>query len=121
MDENSTNDEMEFSQHSYGPASVSVSVCACLSRVGVLSKRMDGSGWFLAGRLSSTYRSLQCAVTKFSGVGRVNAGSATLSAYVQEAEQACVCDCSKTVGFLAVPHIFSLVSSRKCSHGVAAL
>ena len=36
---------------SYGPVSVSV----CLSQVGVLSKWMDGSSWFLAFRLLSTY------------------------------------------------------------------
>jgi len=41
---------------SYGP----VSVCLCLSQVGVLSKRMNKSGWFLAGELPSTYSTLCC-------------------------------------------------------------
>ena len=40
---------------SYGPVSICLSVSLfvsdCLSKVGVLSKRMDGSIWFLARRL----------------------------------------------------------------------
>ena len=36
----------------HGPVSV------CLSQVGVLSKRMDESGWFLAWQLPSTYPTL---------------------------------------------------------------
>ena len=41
---------------SYDP--VSVSLCVCLSQVGVLSKRLEGSGWFLAWRLPSTYHTV---------------------------------------------------------------
>ena len=41
---------------SHGP--VSVSVCVRLSQVGVLSKRMNESGWFLAWELHSTYPTL---------------------------------------------------------------
>ena len=33
-----------------------LSVCLCLSQVGVLSKRFNELGWFLARELSSTYR-----------------------------------------------------------------
>jgi len=40
----------------YGP----VSVCVCLSQVGVLSKRMNESSWFLAWELQSTYPTLCC-------------------------------------------------------------
>jgi len=40
---------------SYGPTSVCVCVYVCLSRVGVLLKRMDESGWFLAWELPLTY------------------------------------------------------------------
>jgi len=29
--------------------------CVCLSQIGVLSKRMNESGWFLARKLASTY------------------------------------------------------------------
>jgi len=36
---------------SHGP----VSVCVCLSQVGVLPKRMNESGWLLAWELYSTY------------------------------------------------------------------
>jgi len=39
---------------SYSPVSVCLSVCVCLSGVGVLSKRMNGLIWFLAWRLFST-------------------------------------------------------------------
>jgi len=35
-----------------------VSVCVCLSQVGVLSKRLNESGWFLARELHSTYPTL---------------------------------------------------------------
>jgi len=35
-----------------------VSVCLCLSQVGVLSKRMNESGWFLARELPLTYPTL---------------------------------------------------------------
>ena len=38
---------------SYGP--LSVCLPACPPQVGVLSKRMDGSSWFFAKRLPSTY------------------------------------------------------------------
>ena len=37
---------------------LSVSVCVCLSQVGVLSKRINESGWFLAWKLSWTYPTL---------------------------------------------------------------
>ena len=33
-----------------------IAMALCLSQVGVLSKRMDGSSWFLARKLPSTYR-----------------------------------------------------------------
>jgi len=39
----------------YGHVSVSVCVPLCLSQVGVLSKRINESSWFLASRLLSTY------------------------------------------------------------------
>jgi len=35
-----------------------VSVCVCLSQVGVLLKRMNESGWFLARQLHLTYPTL---------------------------------------------------------------
>jgi len=35
---------------SYGP-----SLCLCLSQVGILSKRLNELGWFLAWKLVSTY------------------------------------------------------------------
>jgi len=54
---------------SYGP--VSVSVCVCLSRVGVLSKWMDGPSWFLALRLLSTYPTLCCKEIQVSTEIRV--------------------------------------------------
>ena len=38
---------------SYGRVSVCVSVCLCLSQVGVLSKGLDELTWFLTGRLLS--------------------------------------------------------------------
>ena len=41
---------------SHGP----VSVCVCLSQVGVLLKRMNETGWFLAWELHSTYPTLCC-------------------------------------------------------------
>ena len=37
-----------------------VSVCVCLSQVGVLLKRMNETGWFLAWELHSTYPTLCC-------------------------------------------------------------
>ena len=40
--------------------SVCLSVCVSLSQVGVLSKRMDESGWFLASELPSIYSTLCC-------------------------------------------------------------
>jgi len=43
---------------SHGPVSVSVSVSACLSQVGVLSKRLSESSWFLACELSSNRATL---------------------------------------------------------------
>jgi len=39
----------------HGPVSLCVCVCVCVSLVSVLSKRMDGSSWFLAYRLPLTY------------------------------------------------------------------
>jgi len=39
---------------------LSVCLSVCLSQVGVLSKRMDGSSWFLACRLHSTSHTLCC-------------------------------------------------------------
>jgi len=42
----------------YDPVSVSLSVC--LSQVGVLSKWMDGSSWFLACRLLLIYPTVCC-------------------------------------------------------------
>ena len=47
---------------SYGPVSVSV----CLSQVGVLSKRLNESGWFLARELPLTYPTLCCKVNHVS-------------------------------------------------------
>ena len=41
---------------SYDP--VCVSVCVCLSQVGVLSKRLNESDWFLALELPSAYPTL---------------------------------------------------------------
>ena len=41
---------------SHGPVSVSVSVC--LSEVGVILKRLNESGWFLAWELHSAYPTL---------------------------------------------------------------
>ena len=38
----------------HGPVSVCVSVSVCLSQVGVLLKRLNESGWFLACELPST-------------------------------------------------------------------
>ena len=43
---------------SHGPVSVCLSVRVRLSQVGVLSKRMNESGWFLARELHSTYPTL---------------------------------------------------------------
>ena len=43
---------------SHGP--VSVCVCVRLSQVGVLLKRLNESGWFLAKELHSTYPTLCC-------------------------------------------------------------
>jgi len=43
---------------SHGP--VFVCVCPCLSQVGVLSKRTNESGWFLAWELHATYPTLCC-------------------------------------------------------------
>jgi len=40
--------------YSYGP----VSVCLCLSQVGVLSNRLNESGWFWVWELPSTYPTL---------------------------------------------------------------
>ena len=37
---------------------VAMALCLCLSQVSVLSKWMDGSSWFLASRLLSTYPTL---------------------------------------------------------------
>lgn len=37
-----------------------VRLCVHLPRVGILSKRMDGSSWFLAQRFRSTYPTLCC-------------------------------------------------------------
>ena len=54
---------------SYGPVSIclsvclSVSVCVCLSQVGVLSKGMNGLIWFLAWRLFRPV--LHCVLRKF--------------------------------------------------------
>jgi len=44
----------------------SVSVAVCLSQVGVLSKWMDRSSWFLACRLLSTYHTLCCKEVQVS-------------------------------------------------------
>jgi len=43
---------------SYGPMSFFLSVCLCLSQLGVLSKEMNGLIWFLAWKLFSTSSSL---------------------------------------------------------------
>ena len=47
---------------SYGP----VSVCLCLSQVGVLSKRLNESGWFLARELPYTHPT--CLFASYSGL-----------------------------------------------------
>ena len=41
-------------------AMLAMSVCVCLSQVGVLSKRLDGSSWCLVCRLLSTSPTLCC-------------------------------------------------------------
>jgi len=56
---------------SYGP----VSVCVCLSQVGVLSKLMNESGWFLAWQLTSTYPPLRCKEIRVSSTIRVPSGT----------------------------------------------
>ena len=49
-------------------ATVSALVCACLSdTVEILPKRLNGSSWFLACRLSFTYRTLYKSVLGLSG------------------------------------------------------
>ena len=52
---------------SYGPVSVSV----CLSQVGVPSKRLNESGWFLARELPLTYPTLCCKEIQVSSKIRV--------------------------------------------------
>ena len=39
---------------------LAMALCLCLSQVGVLSKRLNESGWFLAWDLLSTYATLFC-------------------------------------------------------------
>ena len=49
-----------IAQRREGTSSGPVSVCVCLSKVGVLSKWMGGSSWFVARTLLSTYPTQYC-------------------------------------------------------------
>ena len=57
---------------------LAMALCLCLSQVGVLSKRFNESGWFLAPELLSTYPRLRCKEIQVSSKMRVLPSGALL-------------------------------------------